>query len=222
MRFTSARQAIHDAYAMNLTSKGFEVKQTIAVRKPDFAAFLRNTHRKKIKKRKQLLAEFNPVGFYRDDQSHRQTINHRICDTVEAGMIIAVVESLPEPIKSWAVWAYGPQSRDYLREQGRFFSWLDRDVENNFAAIDRNYRPATRLKIRSVVAYTVTDYRRFILSGEHICPVKEIIKRCNIQRQNWKRDYQHWHEYYWNLCDTYLDRGCLPVVARVVGRISEG
>ena len=121
MRFTSARQAIHDAYAMNLTSKGFEVKPTVAVRKPDFAAFLRNTHRKKLKKRKQLLDEFNPVGFYRDNQSYRQTINHRICDTVEAGMIIAVVDSLPEPIKSWAVWAYGPQSRDYLREQGRFF-----------------------------------------------------------------------------------------------------
>ena len=68
MKFISARQAIHDAYATNLTSKGFEV---------------------------------NPEGF-RSSKTNKQNNDNRICHTVEAGIVIAAVEGLEEPFRSWA------------------------------------------------------------------------------------------------------------------------
>ncbi len=222
MQLTSARQAIHDAYALNLRSREFEVSQVAPIKKPDFSAFLRSAHRRKKETRKQLLSEHNPVGYYREDRSGKQNNNHRVADTVEAGMIISVVERLPEPIKSWAVWAYGPRTQDFLPEQARFFRWLDGDVMANVEAIDRVYREATRHKIRDVVAFTVLDYRSYILSERHLYPVSLIINRCRIQRQNWKRDFKPWHDYYWRLCDEYLDRYCLPAVGKVIARLKRG
>ncbi|UYM16268.1 hypothetical protein [Endozoicomonas euniceicola] len=151
MKFLSARQAIHDAYATNLTSKGFEI---------------------------------NPVSFPSSGNTRKQSNDSRICHTVEAGIVIAAVEGLEEPFRSWAKWAYGPRTQEFLPEQNRFFRWLDEDVARRLGESERQYREVTRQRIRDVVAYTVLDYRSFIISGRHLYPVSEIIKRCRIQRQN--------------------------------------
>ena len=49
-----------------------------------------------------------------------------------------------------------------------------------------------------------------------------IINRCKIQRQNWKRDFEPWHEYYWKYCDQQLDRMALVPVANSVQRLKYG
>lgn len=185
MKFLSARQAIHDAYATNLTGKGLD---------------------------------FNPVSFGAKGRC-RQSNDNRICHTVEAGMVIAVVESLDEPFQSWAKWAYAPRTQEYLPEQARFFQWLDQDVTEQFACIDRDYREATKQRIRDVVAYTVMDYRSFIVSERHLYPTSLIIKHCKIQRQNWQRDFESWHRYYWGLCDGSFDRTALMPVGSVLERL---
>ena len=185
MKFISARQAIHDAYATNLTSKGFEV---------------------------------NPVGFRSGSKTNKQNNDNRICHTVEAGIVIAAVEGLEEPFRSWAKWAYGPRTQEFLPEQARLFQWLEQDITEHFACIEREYREATKQKIRDVVAYTVLDYRSFSINERHLYPVSLIISRCKIVRQNWKRDFLPWHRYYWNLCDAYLDRNCLLSVRKAIER----
>ncbi len=222
MILLSARQAIHDAYALNLTSKGLEVNFVSEAKKPDFAQYLRNVHRCKDETRDRLLDEFNPVGFFTEDSSQKLNTNNLICHAVEAGMIISAVEGLPEPFKAWAKWAYGPRTEEFLPEQGRFFRWLDQDVTENFESIDRVYREVTREKIRDVVAYTVLNYRSYVINGKQLYPTSLIINRCKIHRQNWKRDFESWHDYYWNLCDTYLDKSALPSVASIVLRLKHG
>ncbi|UYM16217.1 hypothetical protein [Endozoicomonas euniceicola] len=219
MKFISARQAIHDAYATNLTSKGFEVNLVALSCSPDFSQHLQSIHRRKQQHREKLLAEFNPVGFYSEDRIGKDCNNHRICHNVEAGKVISVVESLDEPFRSWAKWAYGPRTQEYLREQRTFFQWLDNDITENFSSIDRKYREVTKQKIRDVVAYCVMDYRSYIISGKHLYPVPLIINRCGIIRQNWKRDFESWHRYYWDLCDEYLDPGCLLALGAVLGNL---
>ncbi|MFK0569910.1 hypothetical protein [Endozoicomonas sp.] len=134
-------------------------------------------------------------------------------------MIISAVENLEEPFRSWAKWAYGPRTQEYLPEQARFFRWLDQDVRDNFSSIDRVYRGVTKAIIRDVVAYSVMDYRSYVVSERHLYPTSLIINRCKIHRQNWKRDFESWHQYYWNLCDEYLDRSALVVVGGVVARL---
>jgi hypothetical protein len=215
----SARQAIHDAYATDLTSPGLQVSLREPAKKPDFTGFLENAHRCSEETREALLAEYNPVGFYAEDRVGKDSTDSRICHTAEAGMIISVVEGLGEPFSSWAKWAYGPRTRDFMPEQYRLFRWLDRDVSENFASIDRDYRKATVAKIRDVVAYSILDYRSYVISEQHLYPVSLIINRCGIVRQNWRRDFQPWHRYYWGLCDTYLDRTSLPPVAEAVSRL---
>ena len=185
MKFYSARQAIHDAYAIHLRSKGFDVNQ---------------------------------VSFRSGNGSQKQNNDYRICDAVEAGKVIAAVEGLEEPFRSWAKWAYGPRTQEFLPEQARFFEWLDRNVADNFDSIDRDYRKVTKQKIRDVVAYTVLDYRSFSINGQHLYPASLVINRCKIHRQNWKRDFLPWHGHFWNICDEFLDRACLPPVAGVVGK----
>lgn len=218
MKFFSARQAIHDAYAIHLTSKGFEVNLVSATRKPDFSDGLTSIHRCKDATRAQKLAEFNPVGFYAEDRSQKQNNDSRICDAVEAGMVIAAVESLEEPFQSWAKWAYGPRTEHFLPEQGRFFQWLEQDVSEKLASSERDYRETTRQRIKDVVAYTVLDYRSYVTTGRHIYPSSLIIKKCRIQRQNWKRDFQQWQEDYWGVCDGCLDRRALFPVGRIIYR----
>ncbi len=222
MKLTSAREAIHDAYAIHLTSKGFEANFRAEAKKPDFTNYLRAAHRCRDGIREEKLAEFSPVGFYSEDKILRENNNRQVCDAVEAGMIIAAVEALPEPFRSWAKWAYGPRTEDMLPEQGRFFRWLDQDVTNNFSEIDRVYREATMEKIRDVVAYAVLDYRSYSVNDRHLYPVNLIINRIGIQRQNWKRDFEPWHAYYWRVCDSYLDKTALPAVASVVLRLRYG
>lgn len=219
MKFLSARQAIHDAYATNLTSKGFEFNQLTSTPKPDFTAYLQNAHRCKPETREKRLTDFKPVGFYSEDRTGKNTINNQICHNVEAGKIISVVESLEDPFRSWAKWAYGPRTQEYLPEQRRFFEWLDNDISENFASIDRKYREATQAKIRDMVAYCVMDYRSYILSGNHLYPISLIISKCGIIRQNWKRDFQPWHHYYWCLCDEYLDKASLSAVGALVWKL---
>ncbi|MCW7553322.1 hypothetical protein NX722_11865 [Endozoicomonas gorgoniicola] len=189
MKFLSARQAIHDAYATNLTSKGFEI---------------------------------NPVSFRSSGNTRKQSNDSRICHTVEAGIVIAAVEGLEEPFRSWAKWAYGPRTQEFLPEQNRFFRWLDEDVDRRLGESERQYRNSTRQKIKDVVAYSVMDYRSYIISERHLYPVSLIINRCKIIRQNWKRDFEPWHQLYWQLCDTYFDQNCLASVAEVIGRFRGG
>ncbi|WP_257285163.1 bacteriophage antitermination protein Q [Endozoicomonas sp. SESOKO1] len=222
MQLTTARQAIHDAYATHLTSKGLEANFRAEAKKPDFAKYLRTVHRCKEETREALLEEFSPVGFYAEDTSQKLDTNSMICHAVEAGMIISAVERLDDPFKAWVKWAYGPRTEEFLPEQGRFFRWLDNDVTENFASIDRVYREVTKEKIRDVVAYTVLNYRSFVISGRELYPKNLIINRCKIHRCNWKRDFETWHDYYWNLCDHYLDRLGLPTVASVVLRLKYG
>ncbi len=176
MKFYSARQAIHDAYAIHLTSKGFEV---------------------------------NPLAFQAGSQSIKLDNNLLICNAVEAGKVIAAVENLDEPFRSWAKWAYGPRTEHLLPEQRRFFQWLEQDVTDKLAESDRDYRESTQRRIRDVVAYTVLDYRSYVTNGQHLYPTSLIIKKCRIQKQNWKRDFQRWQVDFWELCDVSLDRRAL-------------
>lgn len=186
MKFISARQAIHDAYATNLIRKGLEI---------------------------------NPVCFGAAGKTKKQNNDSRICHTVEAGIVIAAVEGLDEPFRSWAKWAYGPRTQEFLPEQAFLFQWLEQDINEHFSSIDREYREVTKQKIRDVVTYCVLDYRSYTISGKHLYPVSLIINRCGIIRQNWKRDFESWHRYYWGLCDEFLDRGCLSVVGAVAGKL---
>ena len=151
MKWTSARQAIHDGYATHLTSKGFEVNQTAPVRKPDFFSVLNSIHKAREVKREEKLAQFCPVGFYRENRTRKQVNNHQVCHAVEAGLIISAVEGLKEPFKSWAKWAYGPRTQEYLPEQARFFRWLDQDVSDKLASSERKYKEATQRRIRDVL-----------------------------------------------------------------------
>ena len=152
-------------------------------------------------------------------ERHKPDNNQQVCKAVAAGMVIAAVESLEPHCSSWAKWAYGPQSRHTLAAQGHFFHWLDQDVTRRLDAMARNYRQATRDKIRDVVAYTMLDYRSHAHNGRHLYPVNRIIKRCNIHRGNWQRDFHAWHEHYWNVCDQQLDQTVLIPVAETLDRL---
>lgn len=189
MKLLSARQAVHDAYAVHLTGKSTGI---------------------------------NPKDFWEEGQSKKPDNNQQVCNAVEAGMVIATVESLEEPYSSWAKWAYGPKTEHTLPEQARFFQWLEQDVMSRLDGMERNIREATREKVRDVVAYTVLDYRSYSINERHLYPVNLIIKRCKIHRQNWKRDFQSWHEYYWNFCDRQLDRTALIPVAETLDRLRHG
>ncbi|WP_299730136.1 bacteriophage antitermination protein Q [uncultured Endozoicomonas sp.] len=186
MKFHSARQAIHDAYAIHLTSKGFDV---------------------------------NPVAFRSGGKSNKLDNNRLICNAVEAGMVIAAVEKLEEPFRSWAIWAYGPRTKHFLPEQGRFFQWLEQDVTERLAKSERDYREATEQRIRDVVAYTVLDYRSYAANGRHLYSTSLVINKCRIHRQNWKRDFLSWHEYYWQFCDHNLDRTSLLSASESVRKL---
>ncbi|MGO0304991.1 bacteriophage antitermination protein Q [Endozoicomonas acroporae] len=183
MKFYSARQAIHDAYAIHLTSKGFEV---------------------------------NPLAFQAGSQSSKLDNNLLICNTVEAGKVIAAVEKLDEPFRSWAKWAYGPRTEHLLPEQRRFFQWLEQDVTERLAESERDYREVTQQRIRDVVAYTVLDYRSFVTTGQHFYPVSQIIKKCRIHKQNWKRDFSLWNALYWDQCDHFFDSETLRNIAKSI------
>ena len=222
MILTSARRAIHDAYAINLTSRGFEVKHTAAVTKPDFSSYLFSVNRRLPDNRVKLLAEFKPVGFYTGDYVPGGDNNQTICNTAEAGVIISAVQSLPEPFQSWAIWAYGPQTEHFKPEQTRFFCWLENDIQNNLEAIQRKYKKPAIQKIRQVVAYTVLNYRAYLVNGTRPYPDSRIVKECRIQRQNWKKDYQSWSRYYWLRCDNYLDAKALRPVGKAVSRLIRG
>ena len=189
MKLRSARQAVHDAYAVHLTGKstGIDLRE-----------------------------------FWEEGQSKKPDNNQQVCNAVEAGMVIATVESLEEPYSSWVKWAYGPRTVHTLPEQGRFFQWLEQDVMTRLEGMERNVRQATCDKVRDVVAYTVLDYRSYSLNERHLYPVNLIIKRCKIHRGNWKRDFQFWHEFYWNFCDRQLDRTALIPVANTLNRLRYG
>ena len=108
MKFYTARQAIHDAYALHLRSKGFEVNQVSAVSKPDWSAQMARIQRMKEQPRVAALAEFAPVGHYRGEQSVKLDTDRLIWDSVQAGWVIAAVEVLPPHLKAWCYWCYTP------------------------------------------------------------------------------------------------------------------
>ena len=189
MKFYSARQAIHDAYAVYLTGKSTGI---------------------------------NPRDFLEESQLKKPDNNQQVCNAVEAGMVIATVENLEEPYSSWAKWAYGPRTEHALAEQSRFFQWLEQDVMTRLDGLEKNIRQATGDKVRDLVAYTVLDYRSYSVNERHLYPVNLIIKRCKIHRQNWKRDFLSWHQYYWTFCDEHLDRAALIPVSETIKRLKYG
>ena len=150
MKFYSARQAIHDAYAIHLTSKGFEV---------------------------------NPLASRTGSHSIKQGNDLLICNAVEAGKIIAAVEKLDEPFRSWAKWVYAPRTEQLMPEQGRFFKLLEQDVTEQLVKSERDYREATKQRIRDVVAYTVMDYRSYMTNGRHLYPTSLIIKNAGFRNK---------------------------------------
>ena len=174
-----ARQAIWEAYAIHLTSKGFDVLDQVVSTKTASNGSL-------------------------------------ICNAAQAGKVIAVIERLPEHLRAWAVWAYGPRTKTFgLSAQGAFFEWLIQDVTIRLLESDRQYREATANKIRDVVAYTVMDYRHKVTTGLHLHPVSDIKKRCGIQHGNWKRDFVEWYDDYREVCNQ-LDRKVLLPLSNVL------
>ena len=174
-----ARQAIWEAYAIHLTSKGFDVLD---------------------------------LGGSTNTASN----NALICNAVQAGKVIAVIESLPAHVRAWAVWAYGPRTENFgLSAQGAFFEWLVDDVAIRLLESKRRYGTGAAGKVRDVVAYTVMDYRHKVTIGKHLHTVAGIKKRCGIQHSNWKRDFADWRDCYIAVCDE-LDRQALRPLGSVL------
>ncbi len=193
MQIGSASTAIHDAYAIGFIGKGQDME-------------------------KMLSMDFKSSRGFRDMNWHH-------VDKCEAGLIIAELSRLPVHLQAWAIWCHGPRLPEYMPEQGRFFTWLNDDVGIKLLEQElereKKFSVGQLEKIRTVVACTAMDYQHFAITGQHEFPVSKIQKFSGIQRQNWKRDFQQWHSYAWNLCDE-LDREVLPLVGGVLGRIKNG
>ena len=163
---------------------------------------------------KMLAMDFKSSRGYRD-------MDWRHVDKAEAGLIMKALSSLPEHQQAWAIWCHGPEVPEFLPDQRRFFSWLNDEIGMRLLESERNYRFATCRKIRDVVAYSVMDYRSFVTNGQNKYPVKKIRKECGILQNNWNRDFKHWYDCGWALCDD-LDRRVLPLVGGVLQRINQG
>ena len=105
--------------------------------------------------------------------------------------------------------------------QGKVFSWLNDEVGIRLLESDKKYRSATLTKIRDVVAWTVLDYRESICTDKHPYPVSEIKKLCGIAHNNWRRDFACWHQVALDICDA-LDREALRPVGKMLGLYRDG
>ncbi|MGI9276857.1 MAG: hypothetical protein ACR2PT_18675 [Endozoicomonas sp.] len=131
---------------------------------------------------------------------------------LQAGKIIAAIEAQPVHLGSWLVWAYGPRVSSFeMPAQARVFDWLSAVSQKEINESQRQYRVATQKKIRDVIAWTVMDYRHFQMTEEHLYPVSEIKKRCQIRHANWKRDFQLWFHWTWMLCEQLDQEGLAPL-----------
>ena len=221
MKFYTARQAIHDAYALHLRSKGFEVNQVSAVSKPDWSAQMARIQRMKEQPRVAALAEFAPVGHYRGDQSVKLDTDRLIWDSVQAGRVIAAVEALPMPMRDWVVWCYGPWGHAFeMNAQASLFGWISEQLDAAITGCQRRYRQVVVGKIRNVVAYTIIDYRHWMATDQHLYSNKAIKKNCRIQHGNWSRDFKQWQLWAHRLSDE-LDAKALPSVGKVLGGIDK-
>lgn len=147
--------------------------------------------------------------------------NSLIASAIEAGKVIAVVESLPRHLRHWAVWAYGPESERFsLAAQGGLFEWLVKYLDQLIAGSERKYRTATVAKIRDVVAYAVLNYRSRSLCGRDIHQIKEIKKGCGIQNGHWARDFLLWYNWALVLCE-WLDVKTLPPVGKLLALVRD-
>ncbi len=124
MKFYSARQAIHDAYAIHMRSKGFEVNLTAAVSELDvlgeFSKMRRQLDRlpedgrltpTQKRQKSELLAKLEgwaPVSFAHGDRFSKVDADRSIWDSKDAAKVIAVVEKLPVHLKTWCYWCYSP------------------------------------------------------------------------------------------------------------------
>ena len=125
------RKQIHDAYALHMTSKGFEVKHTAAIKAIDVEAELAKRQLALVhaeepgrtdKYRERMAArveQYAPVAHIRGDHSVKFDSDRAIFEGVEAGKIIAQVEALPPHLKAWCYWAYTPfgkTNQQWLKE----------------------------------------------------------------------------------------------------------
>ena len=123
MKFKSARQAIHDAYAIHMKSKGFEANLVAAVSELDASAEQAKMQRQldrlqgkeltqlQTLKKQQLVERINnfaPVTFAHGDRSSKVDPDRLIADATDAAKVIAIVESLPPHLKTWCYWCYSP------------------------------------------------------------------------------------------------------------------
>ncbi|WP_299733878.1 hypothetical protein [uncultured Endozoicomonas sp.] len=124
MKFYTARQAIHDAYAIHMRSKGFEVNLTAAVSELDVLKELSAMRRKLDKwqndeqltpaqkrQKAELLTkidQYAPVAFAHGDRSSKVDADRLIWDSKDAAKVISVVEGLPVHLKAWCYWCYSP------------------------------------------------------------------------------------------------------------------
>ncbi|WP_163371060.1 hypothetical protein [Endozoicomonas acroporae] len=124
MKFYSARQAIHDAYAIHMRSKGFEVNLTAAVSELDVLGELAKMRRQldrlpeddrltpaQRRQKAELVARLEgwaPVSFAHGDRSTKVDADRLIWDSKDAAKVISVVEKLPAHLKAWCYWCYSP------------------------------------------------------------------------------------------------------------------
>ncbi|MBU2713927.1 bacteriophage antitermination protein Q [Zooshikella harenae] len=109
------RKAIHDAYCINLRSnadlnpelqtKRLSIEKRLIELNKQLKTEMRN------KQRIEQLLAYKPAQA-RADSSAKTNVNDVICRQVEAGKVIAAVESLPGVQKSWVKWCYAPTLND--------------------------------------------------------------------------------------------------------------
>ncbi len=124
MKFLSARQAIHDAYAIHMRSKGLEVNLAEPVSELNVAGELARIQRqvdrllqmdsrtdhqeRRLLSLQQQIKQYAPVTFRHSDRSSRMDVDQLIWDSKDAAKVIAVVEKYPPHLKAWCYWCYSP------------------------------------------------------------------------------------------------------------------
>ncbi|GAA4652066.1 hypothetical protein GCM10023116_43500 [Kistimonas scapharcae] len=151
---------------------------------------------------------------YQSTKGTKPISNSLIADGIEAGKVIAAVESLPKHLRAWAVWAYAPRVPEWeLPAQGVFFQWFADDVAIRLLEMEKVPRAGTADRIRSVSAWAALNWRDEKVSGKRPYSEAVIQKACGIQRQNWKRDYLCWYEWACGLCRGLDSEALAPVSA---------
>ncbi|WP_067518584.1 hypothetical protein [Endozoicomonas ascidiicola] len=174
MKFHSARQAIHDAYAIHMRSKGFEVNLAAAVSQLDALKELSAMHRKlgrmseetPTQKRQKAvfqrkIEQYAPVSFAHGDRSTKMDVDQLIWDSKDAAKVIAVVEKFPAHLKAWCYWCYSPLGDT---NQG-WFKQIDAEAEIRKCLNKANELSGLASGLPGRIARCKTEVRRAELSA---------------------------------------------------------